>query len=93
MTNAGYDFIWTEMQRNSRDWNAVARVWRACPHAKAVPGVDIAHDFSMACHSLVSSRRDNVTITRSAFEEDQRSHQRPVQSYDAVISSTCDRTL
>ncbi len=43
MANAGYDFIWTEMQHNTRDWNQVARMWRACPHAKAVPGVRIAY--------------------------------------------------
>ena len=38
MANAGYDFIWTEMQHNDRDWEAVARMWRTCPYAKAVPG-------------------------------------------------------
>jgi 2-keto-3-deoxy-L-rhamnonate aldolase RhmA len=43
MANAGYDFIWTEMQHNTRDWNEVARMWRACPHAGAVPGVRIAY--------------------------------------------------
>jgi 2-keto-3-deoxy-L-rhamnonate aldolase RhmA len=43
MANAGYDFIWTEMQHNSRDWDAVGRMWRACPHAKAVPGVRVAY--------------------------------------------------
>ncbi|PWU03482.1 MAG: hypothetical protein C5B51_18870 [Terriglobia bacterium] len=43
MANAGYDFIWTEMQHNARDWEAVARMWRACPHAKAVPGVRVAY--------------------------------------------------
>ena len=43
MANAGYDFIWTEMQHNTRDWNQVARMWRACPHAKAVPGVRVAY--------------------------------------------------
>ena len=26
MANAGYDFIWTEMQHNDRDWGAVARM-------------------------------------------------------------------
>src|SRR5262249_36528342 len=30
MANAGYDFIWTEMQHNDRDWGAVARMWRTC---------------------------------------------------------------
>src|SRR5206468_5330677 len=39
MANAGYDFIWTEMQHDARDWEAVARMWRTCPTAKAVPGV------------------------------------------------------
>ena len=43
MANAGYDFIWTEMQHDSRDWEAVARMWSACPHAKAVPGVRVAY--------------------------------------------------
>jgi 2-keto-3-deoxy-L-rhamnonate aldolase RhmA len=43
MANAGYDFIWTEMQHDQRDWQAVARMWRTCPHAKAVPGVRIAY--------------------------------------------------
>ncbi|MDE3196049.1 MAG: hypothetical protein KGN84_06890 [Acidobacteriota bacterium] len=43
MANSGYDFIWTEMQHNARDWDAVARMWRACPHAKAVPGVRVAY--------------------------------------------------
>ena len=43
MANAGYDFIWTEMQHDQRDWEAVARMWRTCPHAKAVPGVRVAY--------------------------------------------------
>ena len=43
MANAGYDFIWTEMQHNQRDWEAVARMWRTCPNAKAVPGVRVAY--------------------------------------------------
>jgi 2-keto-3-deoxy-L-rhamnonate aldolase RhmA len=43
MANAGYDFIWTEMQHNTRDWDAVAKMWKACPHAKAVPGVRVAY--------------------------------------------------
>ncbi|MSO30126.1 MAG: hypothetical protein EXQ48_04170 [Acidobacteria bacterium] len=43
MANAGYDYIWTEMQHNDRDWSAAARMWRACPHAGAVPGVRIAY--------------------------------------------------
>jgi 2-keto-3-deoxy-L-rhamnonate aldolase RhmA len=43
MANAGYDFIWTEMQHDQRDWGAVARMWRTCPNAKAVPGVRLAY--------------------------------------------------
>ncbi len=43
MANAGYDYIWTEMQHDSRDWENVARMWRTCPHAKAVPGVRVAN--------------------------------------------------
>jgi 2-keto-3-deoxy-L-rhamnonate aldolase RhmA len=43
MANAGYDFIWTEMQHSPRDWESVARMWRACPNAKAVPGVRVAY--------------------------------------------------
>jgi len=42
MANAGYDFIWTEMQHNTRDWNDAARMWAACPMARAVPGTRIA---------------------------------------------------
>jgi 2-keto-3-deoxy-L-rhamnonate aldolase RhmA len=43
MANAGYDFIWTEMQHTSRDWENVQKMWAACPHAKAVPGVRVAY--------------------------------------------------
>ena len=43
MANAGYDFIWTEMQHGQTDWQAVARMWRTCPNAKAVPGVRVAY--------------------------------------------------
>ncbi|HUQ93665.1 MAG TPA: aldolase/citrate lyase family protein [Bryobacteraceae bacterium] len=43
MANAGYDFIWTEMQHDQRDWSQAARMWRTCPHAKAVPGVRLAY--------------------------------------------------
>src|SRR5437588_1710530 len=43
MANAGYDFIWTEMQHSPREWDNVAKMWQACPHAKAVPGVRVAY--------------------------------------------------
>jgi len=43
MANAGYDFIWTEMQHGQTDWNQAARMWRTCPHAGAVPGARVAY--------------------------------------------------
>jgi 2-keto-3-deoxy-L-rhamnonate aldolase RhmA len=43
MANAGYDFIWTEMQHDQKDWQQVSRMWRTCPYAKAVPGVRVAY--------------------------------------------------
>jgi 2-keto-3-deoxy-L-rhamnonate aldolase RhmA len=43
MADAGYDFIWTEMQHDQRDWQAAARMWRTCPTAKAVPGARVAY--------------------------------------------------
>ena len=43
MATAGYDFIWTEMQHDQRDWQAAARMWRTCPNAPAVPGVRVAY--------------------------------------------------
>jgi 2-keto-3-deoxy-L-rhamnonate aldolase RhmA len=42
MANAGYDFIWTEMQHDQRDWDDAALMWRTCPHAPAVPGVRVS---------------------------------------------------
>jgi 2-keto-3-deoxy-L-rhamnonate aldolase RhmA len=42
MAEAGYDFIWTEMQHDQRDWDEAAAMWRTCPHAPAVPGVRVA---------------------------------------------------
>ena len=40
MANAGYDFTWVEMQHEHTTWEQVARMWRTCPDAKAVPGVN-----------------------------------------------------
>ena len=42
MADAGYDFVWTEMQHDQRDWDQAALMWRTCPHARAVPGVRVA---------------------------------------------------
>jgi 2-keto-3-deoxy-L-rhamnonate aldolase RhmA len=41
--NAGVDFIWTEMQHSGGTWDSVQKMWNACPHAKAVPGVRVAN--------------------------------------------------
>ena len=43
MANAGYDFIWTEMQHDQKDWSAVTKMWSTCPNAKAVPGTRVAY--------------------------------------------------
>jgi 2-keto-3-deoxy-L-rhamnonate aldolase RhmA len=43
MANAGYDFIWTEMQHSSITWDQAAKMWGACPYARAVPGVRVAY--------------------------------------------------
>src|SRR6185295_112561 len=43
MAEAGYDFIWTEMQHDARDWEEASRMWRTCPNARAVPGVRVAY--------------------------------------------------
>jgi 2-keto-3-deoxy-L-rhamnonate aldolase RhmA len=42
MAESGYDFIWTEMQHDQRDWDQAASMWRTCPYAGAVPGVRVA---------------------------------------------------
>jgi 2-keto-3-deoxy-L-rhamnonate aldolase RhmA len=47
MANAGYDYIWTEMQHSPHNWQDVTDMWSQCPHAKAVPGVRVpnANEF------------------------------------------------
>ena len=37
MAEAGYDFIWTEMQHDQRDWDQAALMWRTCPYAGCSP--------------------------------------------------------
>jgi 2-keto-3-deoxy-L-rhamnonate aldolase RhmA len=70
MANAGYDFVWTEMQHNSRDWESVARMWGACPHAKAVPGVRIAYtDEREIQHALDAGALVLVVPTVDTVEE------------------------
>ncbi len=68
--NAGYDFIWTEMQHDAHDWGAVARMWRACPHAKAVPGVRVAYtDEREIQHALDAGALVVVVPTVDTVEE------------------------
>jgi 2-keto-3-deoxy-L-rhamnonate aldolase RhmA len=70
MANAGYDFVWTEMQHDSRDWQAVARMWAACPHAKAVPGVRVAYtDEREIQHALDAGALVIVVPTIDSLQE------------------------
>jgi 2-keto-3-deoxy-L-rhamnonate aldolase RhmA len=70
MANAGYDFIWTEMQHDQRDWQAAARMWRTCPQAKAVPGVRIAYtDEREVQHALDAGALVIVVPTVDTVEE------------------------
>jgi 2-keto-3-deoxy-L-rhamnonate aldolase RhmA len=70
MANAGYDFIWTEMQHDQHDWGAVARMWRTCPSAKAVPGVRVAYtDEREIQHALDAGALVIVVPTVDTVEE------------------------
>ncbi|HUQ89241.1 MAG TPA: aldolase/citrate lyase family protein [Vicinamibacterales bacterium] len=70
MANAGYDFIWTEMQHGQTDWQNVARMWRTCPQAKAVPGVRVAYtDEREIQHALDAGALVLVVPTVDTVEE------------------------
>ena len=70
MANAGYDFIWTEMQHGPRDWQEAAQMWRTCPHAKAVPGVRVAYaDEREIQHALDAGALVIVVPTVDTVEE------------------------
>ena len=70
MANAGYDFIWTEMQHGQTDWQQVARMWRTCPHARAVPGVRVAYtDEREIQHALDAGALVVVVPTVDSVEE------------------------
>ena len=70
MANAGYDFIWTEMQHASASWESVVKTWRTCPHAKAVPGVRIAYtDEREIQHALDGGALVLVVPTVDTVEE------------------------
>lgn len=70
MANAGYDFIWTEMQHDQKEWQQVARMWRTCPTAKAVPGVRVAYtDEREIQHALDAGALVLVVPTIDTVEE------------------------
>ncbi len=70
MANAGYDFIWTEMQHDQRDWQAVETMWRTCPRAKAVPGVRVAYtDEREIQHAMDAGALVLVVPTVDTVEE------------------------
>jgi 2-keto-3-deoxy-L-rhamnonate aldolase RhmA len=70
MANAGYDFIWTEMQHSPTTWDQAAIAWRTCPNAKAVPGarVPYADEFQIQ-HALDGGALVIVVPTVDTVEE------------------------
>ncbi len=70
MANAGYDFTWTEMQHSTSSWNDVARAWRQCPNAKAVPGARVAYtDEQEIQHALDAGALVLIVPTVDTVEE------------------------
>ena len=70
MADAGYDFIWTEMQHEGSSWAEVWRAWATCPHARAVPGVRVAYtDEREIQHALDGGALVLVVPTVDTVEE------------------------
>jgi len=70
MANAGYDFIWTEMQHDQKDWSAVTKMWSTCPNAKAVPGTRVAYtDEKEIQHAVDAGALVVVVPTVDTVEE------------------------
>ncbi len=70
MANAGYDFIWTEMQHDARSWQNVQDMFAACPYAKAVPGIRVAYtDEREEQHALDAGALVLVVPTVRSYEE------------------------
>jgi 2-keto-3-deoxy-L-rhamnonate aldolase RhmA len=70
MANAGYDFIWTEMQHSPTTWDQAAIAWRTCPNAKAVPGARVPYaDEYQIQHALDSGALVIVVPTVDTVEE------------------------
>ncbi len=70
MANGGYDFIWTEMQHSSVTWDQAAKMWGACPYARAVPGVRVAYTNEQEMqHALDNGALVIVVPTVDTVEE------------------------
>jgi 2-keto-3-deoxy-L-rhamnonate aldolase RhmA len=70
MANAGYDFIWTEMQHSPTTWDQAAIAWRTCPNAKAVPGARVPYtDEYQIAHALDSGALVLIVPTIDTVEE------------------------
>jgi len=70
MANAGYDFIWTEMQHSSVTWDQAAKMWGACPYARAVPGARVAYTNEQEIqHALDNGALVVVVPTVDTVEE------------------------
>jgi len=68
--NAGYDFIWTEMQHDARSWQDVQNMFAACPYSKAVPGIRVAYtDEREEQHALDAGALVLVVPTVRNYEE------------------------
>jgi 2-keto-3-deoxy-L-rhamnonate aldolase RhmA len=70
MANAGYDFIWTEIQHAGSTWDNVWKAWRTCPHARAVPGARVSYtDEREIQHALDGGALVLVVPTVDTVEE------------------------
>lgn len=70
MANAGYDFIWTEIQHAGSTWDNVWKAWKTCPHAKAVPGARVSYtDEREIQHALDGGALVLIVPTVDTVEE------------------------
>jgi 2-keto-3-deoxy-L-rhamnonate aldolase RhmA len=70
MANAGYDFIWTEIQHAGSTWDNVWNAWKTCPHAKAVPGARVSYtDEREIQHALDGGALVLIVPTVDTVEE------------------------
>lgn len=74
MANAGFDFLWIEMQHSPLDHHEVARMIRSCPDAEAMPFVrvpdategDIQKATDMGALGIIVPMVDNVEKIKAA---------------------------